>query len=382
MTLHFTFAWGRLSQGVVARLNGLSLELDSFRPRVIASREVNSLDCNNEIVRVTKRSLLIYFLYAVRIAILAHRKAGKERVVIRYSPTAIYLWPLYLSGVDVVVEIHGIPGEEVSHRRNSLVKRAVVEMELILLRSRKRDYIAVTDQIKKVVEKRLAPRSVLLLANPVSFKDSRKWAIEYLNRKEEIRDLRSKCKIDLLFLCSNLGQAWQGVDVLLAYLDNMFEDGFDTEVTLDIAGKNEQEADILRAREIEGRHEGLRIRFIGEQDERKVCSKEYLAGFAPMCLERKGLRSSASLKTRTYLRYGIPVISRYPDDAYVESFDKEVNSDSKARSFNIAPSSIILEKTISKLVKAREKYPRSYRIRVMLDGERHIGAQLLEQLEQ
>jgi glycosyltransferase involved in cell wall biosynthesis len=132
-----------------------------------------------------------------------------------------------------------------------------------------------------------------------------KWSHIYPNgtiiEESTLIDRRSPKTPELLFLANF--SPWHGLDLLLDSLEGNSDD-----FVLHVVGKcrdqlpNEQSKDV-------------RVVYHGEIGETQIAalSEQCWIGIAPLALHRKSMRSACPLKTREYLKNGLPVYGGSPD---------------------------------------------------------------------
>jgi hypothetical protein len=221
----------------------------------------------------------------------------------------------------VILEFHGIPVHEVHDRKYSAIRLYILSIEKHLLSIHSRRYTAVTKQIASFIEASYNPSQVVVYPNPTGFLDYRDKARSFIQNKVLSDDcagqFQRSLNINILFLGSNLSQPWQGLDIASNTIKRFCQTYPEIKVSLHVYGDNISLdlANQLKAESQSTANYAIHLK-PSKLDLDYNFYQQFDVSLAPCALTRKNLASSSSLKTRTCLANGIPVVSNYPDDAF------------------------------------------------------------------
>lgn len=295
-------------------------------------------------------------------------------VILRYSPCAIYLWPIYILYPSIWVEFHGIPDCETSHRGNQKIRKILLFIESLILNIHVRNYLAVTSQINSYIRASYRYNETLISPNLIGYpkfsqhcKIILSASVGLYEDNLQVSPPHRPYPTRLVFIASNLSQPWQGIDILLNLLKQYCLTYEHSNVQLDIYG--DSITDSIR-KNIQDCNDEVHNLYILHNGSSKSISPTdliaYDAGVAPLALSRKGLTSSCALKTRTYLSRGLPVLSNHSDDAFRHSIDFKQRERAGYYQFD---SQLSFNKQLNSAIYFSLKYPFTKRLRYIYNSK-------------
>lgn len=319
---HYTTSYSRLSVGILDRLESLASVDLSFHPFVITTSSSPKVSKYNYIrFRCLPKNVILIFIF-LACSILNKQPFSNDKLfVVRYSPTAVYLWPIILLMPFVIWEFHGLPIHETYNRKHLTIRNFLLGIEKKLFSIYPRRYTAVTRQIASFIEENYNPKQVVLCPNPTGFRNYRQKAISLIKNNISSGPVPIKSSysqnLKILFLASNLSQPWQGLDIASYTLKCFCNIYPDIKITFCVFGDNIPSYLSNQIKADSNSTPNYKIHLspaIFTLDQNFF--QHYDFSLAPCGLSRKNLTSSSSLKTRTCLTNGVPVVSNYPDDAF------------------------------------------------------------------
>jgi hypothetical protein len=375
---HYTTSYSRLSIGILDRLENLGLADISFRPVVISSANYSNISKYSHIkFQFLPQNI---FLLSCCLALSIFRVSADNKhstIIVRYSPTAIYLWPIYILFPYVIWELHGLPFHETYNRKNHELRRLILTIEKKLLCLHRRKYLAVTRQIATHINENYQPKQVLISPNNLGFLNYKSKAMTLLKHRKAISSKvvpsSQAHKLKILFLASNLSQSWQGLDIASTFIEKFCYSNIDMNVHLDVYGDNIPKI-LEKQLQNASRHIGnysIKINSV-KHDLSHTFYQDYDLSLGPCALFRKNLTSSSSLKTRSCLTNGLPVASNYPDDAFSSSFTTSQDL-LKHICFFRFNSDHEFQRILLHIHYLKSTYPRSYDTRFFLIAKKHLS---------
>jgi hypothetical protein len=376
---HYTTSYSRLSLGILDRLENLASADHNFEPVVITSaRFINTANHSHIQFQCLSQNILILFLC---LAFSIFRNCAKHKgatIVVRYSPSAIYLWPIYVLFPYVIWEFHGLPFYETCNRKNYALRSLVLTIEKNLLSLHPRRYLAITRQIATHITENYQPKQVVICPNTMGFPNYHNKALSLLKHRKNlysnhVNQSNQSRNLNILFLASNLSQPWQGLDIASKFIKKFCYYNSRISLHLDIFGDNMPatlQAQLQSDMQSIANY-SLSINSL-KQDLVHTFFQGYDLSLGPCALLRKNLTSSASLKTRSCLINGLPVASNYPDDAFNSSFKLSLDS-LKSLCFFRFNSDDEFQRILLHILHLKYTYPVSYNARFFLIAKNYLN---------
>lgn len=374
-TFYCTATSAKTSIGLIHRLSGLAQANANLFCYLFAPPQQNLANQYTapNIVETPSNPFLKYLV------ISSHLKKffadnSQNIVIFRYSPCAIYLWPIYIRYPSIWVEFHGIPDFETSHRSNQRIRKILLFLESLILNTHARNYLAVTCQINSYIRASYRYNETLISPNLIGYPQFSQHCRIILSAsvslyQDNLQASPPHCPdlTRLVFIASNLSQTWQGIDTLLNLLKEFCLTYEHLNVQLDIYGSSISDS---IERHIQHCNDEVHNLYILHNGSSKSISPTdliaYDAGVAPLALSRKGLTSSCALKTRTYLSRGLPVLSNHSDDAFRHCIDTKQRERAGYYQFD---SQLSFNKQLNSVIYFSLKYPSTKYLRYIYNSK-------------
>ena len=363
---HITLAYNKLNIGILERLSCVASEYKQFKPLVIATRKsLNGIDAEKYNVNVFKvnNNPFCFSFFAIRLIIKHYIR--KKSVILRYVPGSPMILFIAIIFRTITFELHGLPEGEVLNRNSRFIYKYLKSIEKFIMRLGCHKWVVVTHQIADFVRLNYKAEEVLLSPNFITLPNYIELGKSLFSEKNLIYNKQIKC----VLIASNLSQTWQGIDVLVDYINN-YINTYSRDIELSIYGSNLSENIKMKLISIERKSSRFKCKIFPITTSEKL-SKDLIdfdCGFAPFALNRKGLVSSAALKTRLYLTNGIPVISPSQDDA----LSHLEQSSQRRLGFFLIKGNKQFNEALEEIDNNKMKYYSSYKVRYFVKSSKNL----------